>query len=247
MKYQIEIPEYLTIGDYQQVSQLDHLTDAERAVEIISIIAQLDRKVIDKWKPNEVAYIASSVLSLLEIDQATFYPIVEFDGVLYGYRPLSKMKLGEYIDLERLCKEPTLNLDEITAILYRPITKNKLTGVKYGVKQGFKIAQGKAENLFKYYDIEEYDSEQRVINADKMKQFPASFALGALSFFLVIATKSLSSTVNSLTGQETKKMKMMEERQMQTLISNIGDGLRQFILSQSLPSLQSQETRVSLI
>jgi len=243
MKYKVEIPEYLTIGDYQQITSLEHLSEVERMVEIISIITHLDREVVNKWEPNQLSEIVKSVFNLMEMDSTTFYPIIEFNDVLYGYRPLSKMKLGEYIDLERLCKEPVANLNEIAAILYRPITKNKLQGIEYGMKQGFKIAKGKVENLFKYYDVKEYDSEQRLVDAEEMNKFPVSFALGALSFFLVVGTKFLNDTSNSLTEMERMKM----TKRIQTLTSSIGGGLQQFILSQSLPSYQSLETRVSLI
>lgn len=244
MKYKVEIPEYLTIGDYQQITSLEHLTENEKMVEIISIITHLDREVIRKWETSQLAQIVESVFNLMKFEEASFYPIVEFNEVLYGYRPLSKMKLGEYIDLERLCKEPVLNLDEIAAIMYRPITKNKLQGIEYGFKQGFKIAKGKAENLFKYYEVAEYDSEERVSEATKMKDFPVAFALGALSFFLAIGTKSLNDTQTSLISEE---MKTKTNQQMETLILSIGDGLQQFITYQSLPSYQLPETRVSLI
>lgn len=240
MKYEINIPEYLTIADYQSISMLEHLTENEKAVEMTSIVTGIERSVINKWAPNDVSKIVSSVLSLMQIEEATFYPIVELDGKLYGYRPLSKMTLGEYIDLERLCKDTIGNLTEIMAILYRPITKNKLRGIKYGVKHGFKIANGKAENLFKYYDVEDYDSEERAANSELLESFPASFALGALSFFLAIGNQSLNSMNKSL----TEEMKKMMTEKNQTLIQSIGDGLLQFIRYQNLPSLTSQATRV---
>jgi len=243
MKYKIEIPEYLTIGDYQKITNLEHLSEVEKMVEIISAITQLDREVINKWETTQLAGIVESVFNLMEMDSATFYPIIEFNGVLYGYTPLSKMKLGEYIDLERLCKEPIANLDEIVSILYRPITKNRLKGIEYGMKQGFKIAKGKVENLFKYYDVREYDSEQRGVDAEEMKEFPVTFALGALSFFLLVGAKSINDTNNSLPEVEMMKMK----KSMKILISNIGDGLQQFTHYQKVPSLASLETRVSLI
>ena len=243
MKYQIDIPEYLTIGDYQQITNLEHLTENEKMVEMISIITHLDREVIRKWEPSQLSGLVESVFSLMNIDNATFYPLIEFNDVLYGYRPLSKMKLGEYIDLERLCKEPIANLDEIAAIMYRPITKNRLQGIVYGFKQGFKFVKGKAENLFKYYEVEEYDSETRASNAEQMKEFPVAFALGALSFFLAIGNQSLNDTLTSSTSKKTMTNK---NQQMETLILSIGDGLQQYIRYQSLPSYQSPETRVSL-
>jgi hypothetical protein len=244
MKYKIEIPEYLTIGDYQAITNLEHLSEMEKMVEMIATITHLDRDVINKWEPNQLSGIVESVFNLMEMDSSTFYPIIEWNDVLYGYRPLSKMKLGEYIDLERLCKDPVANLDQITAILYRPITKNKLKGIEFGLKQGFKIAKGKTENLFKYYDIKDYDSEQRIVDADTLKDFPVGFALGALGFFLVVGTKSLNNTNNSLVSEE---MTTMMNKQMEILINSIGDGLQQYIRYQRVPSLQSLETRVSLI
>lgn len=243
MKFKIEVPEYLTIGDYQKIIQLDHLSDLEKTVEIVHIITQIDRDVLGKWTPKELNAIAESVLSLMDFDAATFYPIIEFNNVLYGYRPVSKMTLAEYVDLERLAKEPNTNLDEIIALLYRPIVKDSTHSFSFQMKNGYKIAKGTAENLFKYYDIEEYDSSKRKVNADKMKEFPVSLALGGLTFFLAIATKSLNSTNSYLRRAE----KMMMNQEMDNLMDSIGDGLGQYIHSLKPVSLTSQETRVSLI
>jgi hypothetical protein len=238
MKYQINIPDYLNIADYQRLSTLDHLSDLEKTIEIVHTVTSIPRDVLNKWKPSQLTIIGDNVLKLMDFDNATFYPIVEFDNVLYGYRPVSKMTLGEYIDLERLCKEPNTNLQEIMAILYRPITKNKTKSLKFKFINNLKIAQGTAENLFKYYEVEDYDSADREVNAEKMSSFPVSFALGALSFFLAIATKSLNSTNKFL--KPTEKMMMTEE--MDRLMDNIGDGLGLFTHYQNHPSLTSQET-----
>jgi len=242
MKYTVTVPEFLTIGDYQKLAHLDHLTDLEKTMEIVYTITNISKDQLGKWKPNELAAIAESVINLMDFDSATFYPIIEFDGVLYGYRPVSKMTLAEYVDLERLTKEPNTNLADIMAILYRPITKNKTNSLEFQIKNGVKIAKGTAENLFKYYEIEEYSSEDRGVNAEKMKSFPVAFALGGMSFFLGIASKSLNSTNSYLRRAE----KMMMETEMDKLIVNIGDGLGQYIHSLKPISLTSQEIRVSL-
>lgn len=243
MKYKVSIPEYLTIGDYQKIIQLDHLSDLEKTIEIVHIITQIDKDILGKWKPKELNVIGESVLSLMDLDTATFYPIIEFNNVLYGYRPVSKMTLAEYVDLERLSKEPNTNLDEIIALLYRPIIKDSTHSFKFQMKNGYKIAKGTAENLFKYYDIEDYDNNKRKVNADTMKNFPVTVALGALSFFLAIGTKSLNNTNSYLRRAE----KMMMNQEMDQLMMNIGDGLGQYIHSLKPISLTLQETRVSLI
>lgn len=242
MKYEIEIPEYLSIGEYQKLSSLDHLTDLEKTMEIVHTITTIDKDILSKWTPNQLSNIGESVLNLMEFDSATFYPIIEFNNVLYGYRPISKMTLGEYIDLERLSKEPNTNLHEIIAIIYRPIIKDKTQSLKFKLINGHKIAKGTAENLFKYYEIEEYNSNDRGVNAEKMLEFPVSFALGAMSFFLGVGTKLSSSTNKYL--RPTEKMTITKE--MNNLILSIGDGLAQYTHFQKPISYQSQETRVSL-
>jgi len=242
MKYEIEIPEYLSIGEYQKLSSLDHLTDLEKTMEIVHTITTIDKDILSKWTPNQLSNIGESVLNLMEFDSATFYPIIEFNNVLYGYRPISKMTLGEYIDLERLSKEPNTNLHEIIAIIYRPIIKDKTQSLKFKLINGHKIAKGTAENLFKYYEIEEYNSKDRGVNAEKMLEFPVSFALGAMSFFLGVGTKLSSSTNKYL--RPTEKMTITKE--MNNLILSIGDGLAQYTHFQKPISYQSQETRVSL-
>lgn len=242
MKYKIEIPEYLSIGEYQKLSSLDHLTDLEKTMEIVHTVTTIDKETLGKWTANQLTNIGESVLNLMNFDDATFYPIIEFNDVLYGYRPISKMTLGEYIDLERLCKEPNNNLHEIMAVLYRPIVKNKTQSLKYKLKNGHKIAKGTAENLFKYYEIEDYNSNDRGANAERMLGFPVSFALGAMSFFLGVGTKLSSSTNKYL--RPTEKMTIAEE--MDRLIVSTGDGLAQYIHSQNPISLTSQEIKVSL-
>ena len=125
------------------------------------------------------------------------------------------------------------------AILYRPVTKNRFGGIKWAFKNKHKIALGEAGNLFKYYEVEEYDSSKRKDNAEKLSVIPASMALGALSFFLVVGTTfSLGTNLSSLDSKEA--MKMMKEMNNQMASLNIGDGLRAFITSLQHPSFQSQ-------
>ena len=104
---------------------------------------------------------------------------------------------------------------------------------------------GDAENLFQYYELEEYNSNERKANASKLSIIPATMALGALSFFLVLASTSLLSTnLSSLPPTEQMKMEKKISKQIASL--NIGDGLLQFITSLQHPSFQSQEIVASL-
>lgn len=240
----MEIPEYLSIKDWKYFNSLDHLSDSEKMITLIAYLSNVELDEVRKWKAND---IKSSYVALLEAFQdmkPNFHPVFELDGVLYGYTPMSKMTMGEYVDLERLASKSHENLEEIMALLYRPITKHRFKGIKWAFKNSYKVALGEAENLFKYYDVEEYDSSKRSINAEMLGKIPVSLGLGALSFFLVVGSSLLlNSQTSSLTPQQ--KMKVMKATQKDLDSVNIGDGLLQFITLAQHPSFQSQDRKLS--
>lgn len=244
MKVQINIPEYLSISDWKYFTSLEHLDDSEKMITLISKMGGVDIEEVRKYTPIALQQVYSTLLSSFEDLQPHFNPIFELDGVLYGFKSITSMTTGEYIDLERLCKQPQENLEEIMAILYRPIVKNRFKGIKWAFKSTYKVALGEAENLFKYYEVEDYDNSKREENAQTLSNIPASIGLGALSFFLVLGTYySASSSLSSLPPQQqmTEIKKMNEELRL----LNIGDGLLRFIISLEHPSYQSEEKTAS--
>ena len=244
MKVQINIPEYLSISDWKYFTSLEHLDDSEKMITLISKMGGVDIEEVRKYTPIALQQVYSTLLSSFEDLQPQFHPIFELDNVLYGFKSITSMTTGEYIDLERLCKQPQENLEEIMAILYRPIVKNRFKGIKWAFKSTYKVALGEAENLFKYYEVEDYDNSKREENAQTLSNIPASIGLGALSFFLVLGTYySVSSSLSSLPPQQqmTEIKKMNEELRL----LNIGDGLLRFIISLEHPSYQSEEKTAS--
>ena len=245
MEIQLNIPDYLSVKQWKQFNSLEHLSQSEKMVEFIALLSDKSRDEIGSWTPNALTQVYTKVLKVMNDVEPSFFPVFELDGVLYGYSSMSKMTLGEYVDLERLAKNPVENLEEIMAILYRPITKHKFGGMKWAFKNKFKVSQGDAENLFKYYTLKEYNSDERLDNANKLSVLPASMCLGALSFFLVLGATSLINTnLSSLPSK--KQMEMMKEMNNRMTSIPIGDGLLQFITSQVHPSFQSQEIKASL-
>ena len=240
MKVQINIPEYLSISDWKYFNSLEHLDDSEKMITLISKMGGVDIEEVRKYTPIALQQVYSTLLSSFEDLQPQFHPIFELDNVLYGFKSITSMTTGEYIDLERLCKQPQENLEEIMAILYRPIVKNRFKGIKWAFKSTYKVALGEAENLFKYYEVEDYDNSKREENSQTLSNIPASIGLGALSFFLVLGTYySVSSSLSSLPPQQqmTEIKKMNQE--LDTL--NIGGGLLRFITSLEHPFYQSVE------
>ena len=240
MKVEINIPEYLSIKDWKYFNSLEHLDDSEKMITLISKMGGVDIEEVRKYTPIALQQVYSTLLSSFEDLQPQFHPIFELDNVLYGFKSITSMTTGEYIDLERLCKQPQENLEEIMAILYRPIVKNRFKGIKWAFKSTYKVALGEAENLFKYYEVEDYDNSKREENSQTLSNIPASIGLGALSFFLVLGTYySVSSSLSSLPPkQQMTEIKKMN-KELDTL--NIGGGLLRFITSLEHPFYQSVE------
>lgn len=240
MEIQLQIPDYLSIKQWKQFNSLEHLSESEKMVHMISILSDKPKTEVMEWKPSVLQTVYSKILDTFTDLNPQFFPVFELDGVLHGFNPISKMTLGEYVDLERLAVKPQENLEEIMAILYRPITKHKFDGIKWAFKNTFKVKIGEAENLFKYYEVEKYDSSERGNNANKLSVLPAVMGLGALSFFLVLANISLhGSSLYSLPRKQMKTEMRRLSKQMGSM--NIGDGLQRFITSLQHPYFQSQE------
>jgi hypothetical protein len=116
---------------------------------------------------------------------------------------------------------------------------------KWKLKSRVKLALGKTEDLFKYYKIKPYDSDDRPIDADLFEEFPVKYLLGALFFFTLIKTEYLKNTLHSLT-QNNEETNQMMDKEMETLLLSIGAGLAQFMALAKPISFQSQETNVLL-
>ena len=245
MKVNINIPEYLSIKDWKYFNSLDHLSDSEKMISLVSKMGGVDIDEVKQYTPVALQQVYATLLSSFEDLTPQFYPIFELDGVLYGFKSITSMTTGEYIDLERLAKSPVDNLEQILAILYRPITKNRFSGIKWAFKSTHKVALGEAENLFKYYEVEKYDNAKRGEQAKVLSDMPASLGLAALSFFLLVgASYSANMNLSSLpTKERTMKIKEMNE---QIALMNIGDGLARFITSLEHPSYLSVEKKAYL-
>ena len=245
MEIKLNIPDYLSVKQWKTFTSMEHLSDSEKMVKMISLLSDNEETEIKKWALTSLKEVYEKVLNTITDVQPQFYPVFELDGKLYGYSSMSKMTLGEYVDLERLASKPQENIEEIMAILYRPIKKHKFNGIKWAFKNAYKVGLGDAENLFKYYELEEYDSSERLSNAEKLSALPATMALGALSFFLVLANSSLIGS--SLSSQPPKQqMEVMKKLTSKIASMNIGDGLQQFITSLQHPSFQSPEIKAFL-
>ena len=184
MQVEITIPDYFKIKHYKALTHLKSLDELEQMVHTISVITNTDKGEVMKWSLPSVIDVYKLINEMINQQEQSFHPVIEWDGVLYGYRSMGKMNLGEYIDIDNLSKDIDKNLNHILAILYRPITSKKIDEGKFIYKSTIKAMKNDVENVFDYYEIEEYDPTKRKTEASKFEEFPIDIALGALGFFL---------------------------------------------------------------
>ncbi len=244
-KYNIEIPEYLSIDRFQKLQNLEHLSDLGKMIRTIHVFTDIPEEEIKTWAISDLGKVGKDFSERVDAT-AKFYPMWEHKGTNYGYVDISTMSMGEFIDLETLCKEPNKNLHEIMAVLYRPVVNHRFDKLKFKAKHNVQLMQNKVDNVFKWYTVKEYNNDERYVDAEVMKDLPAGFALGALNFFLSTANLHWINSLSSLKTVKTDKMQKILTRQTLEALTHIGDGLRHYIRSPKQTYSISQEKLVSL-
>lgn len=240
---QLEIPEYLTIRQYMDMVKESGIeSKIQKNLHIISSITGISKDELQYWDLESLKEVAELLTNLGE-PNGEFHSIIEWNGTLYGYSDIKQQNLGQYIDIENLCKDIDNNLHKIAACLYRPITDHKFNSTKFILKNSIKVLVEKdVVNVFDYYNIERYDSEIRKKREDEFLNFPVSIALGAISFFLVNASQYLNNIAFSQILTK-KKLKQMNQTLLESLTLNTGAGGGLSILSPKVEYLQLQETK----
>lgn len=241
--------EYFSIADFNAWNQLgDDATQLERCEHFMSYYKGI---TIDELRALPKGEVLNEYGKLSEVFANTaapqFYPLIMIDDVLHGYIDISKMSLGEYVDLEKMTKDTQQNLPLITALLYRPIKKHQLNSLKYKVVNGYNVGRKQLTNLWDYYELEPYNYSTAITNSERMNGLPVAFAMGALSFFLLQTSLMQASMQRySLAKGVRERVKVMKDipSQMKSMMNEatvtIGSGLQLFATSRQLPSLASQ-------
>lgn len=223
---EITIPQYLNLKHYKATNRLTSLDEIEQMVNVISAITNYEAPEVMKWSIPSVINVYNAIQTLFKDINPEFYPVIEWNGKLWGFSNMSKMKLNAYVDLDNLIKDPDKNINQILAILYRPVTKNNLTSATFLTKSTLKALKYDVENVFDYYELEEYDPSIRKQRASSFDEFPIEIATGAMAFFLDTATVLLSdSQLYSLKTQEEmmkNQMMKMSPRKSRLLNTTVG-------------------------
>ena len=107
---QVDIPEYLTIKQYQDLQKYKNIdTKFEKLVKVVSTFTDLTYEHIRNLPPGAITEIYEDINKLSDHED-TFYAICEFKGNVLGYQDIKASSLGSYIDLENLANNSVENV-----------------------------------------------------------------------------------------------------------------------------------------
>lgn len=238
----VQLPDYFSITHYKSLKSFEHLDEIEKVIHAIAATTEHSVEDINGWNINDLLSVYKGVGQLFDTITNEFYPVFEFKGVTYGFQPISKMSVAEFIDLDGRLKEPMKNLEELMAILYRPVINERFESFQWKALSYIKTLIGKSESIFKYYDVEEYDSQKRDWRVEVFKDLPISYALGALTFFLqfgLMLQKDLVFYTPNIPLEKKKETMEMLEKAIQS-VRIMGGYIRSEQLEKDLSLSQGQ-------
>jgi len=221
----IKVPDYLTLKHYKYMSINPDISGIEDKIMLVAFVCGVEEDDIRNLTPAQFGELFNQIMDMVDGLEKDFKPVINWNGVDYGYQPLHKMVFGEQVDLDNFLKEPDWNIYDVMSILYRPIKTNHIGSFKYNVKAAYKIATNEQISDFDYYEVEPYTVVKRKQQAEIMSEFPAEIAIGGLSFFTLVRSHFLNPTQTS--SLQTWKVLMKEMRKKMTLSQNITHGLSQ--------------------
>lgn len=227
-KIKVQIPDYFSVKHYKAMGSFEHLDEVEKVIHTIVATTEHTEDEVMRWSMHDMLQVFRGIEGILEEVRNEFYPVFEFKGITYGFQPISKMAVGEWMDLDRRLDNPLANLEEILAILYRPVVKENFKGLEWKIKDYIRHLKGEPTNLFKMYEVEEYDVEKREWRKEVFSDLPIEYALGALHFFIIFGLtlqRDLATYSPNLTEEEKVKMIVEFDKVIQELASmNTTDG-----------------------
>ncbi len=218
-RIKVALPEYFSVRHYKSMTEYEHLDELGKIVQTVVATTEHTEEEVLTWKVTDMVKVFKGIAGLFNDVGSAFYPVFEFKGVQYGFNNISKMTLGEYMDLDKRMEDPMENMEAILAILYRPITKHKFDDRVWKATSYIKQLVGAPENLFKLYDVEEYDTETREWRTEIFKDLPIEYALGCLSFFLHLNLNLQRDLVAYSPTMEPEMKKLMTSQINQALQS----------------------------
>lgn len=190
----------ISLKTYYKLQDLLANQDKDSEYNIVECLTGCPAETLLKLKYTDWLMVweeAQLQITSLVGNATSVNPIIEFKGVKYGLPNVDDMTLGEFADLDLIVqdKNSERRLEDIAAIVYRPVIEHK-------------------GDLLK---IEEYNTEGYKQRKELFQDLPVSAVKSANSFFLQYANRSLKSTVDSLL--QMPETEMIPKKDLETLKS----------------------------
>lgn len=139
----------ITVGQYQEMQLVESETELGKFIECISIALDCDPQDIRDMPYKDYVHLQSRMGFLSKQPLQDIQKILEIDGVKYGIEPdMNLISTGVFIDAEQFKQDSNLNLHNILALIYRPITK-WVSDDEYEIEPHMARGFDKRANLFK--------------------------------------------------------------------------------------------------
>jgi hypothetical protein len=205
----------ITIKQYQEFIKVleGKKSDKEKSLETVSIFCKIKKRELKDMAFGDIEKVAKILFKMTGEDPSKIEMKrnIKFKETEYGLiTNMSKMTVGEFVDLESYCENTSTNLHKIMSVLYR--------------KQIGKI------DAFKRYTIEDYDPNEE--KQKLMLELPMDHAMGVLNFFFHLGEKLFGDLVSyseKLKSNKTKEHQVSEGLQPKPDTQKSGVGMQSFM------------------
>lgn len=196
-KVTYKIKDYLSLGDWQLLTQMQNLDRVQGKVEWLAQISGCPVEILNSIHHSQFAQIfAAAQARLVQPDNKVFHQTITVKGEVFAFVDMETITTAEFADLDLIAIDPLRDqkLHELLAILYRPA---KLVG--------------------KRWSLEPYDHAACADRADDFKELPFEVAVGAANFFFEYGKASINAGLDSLMKEMPKGVEINLEPLIQSL------------------------------
>ena len=172
----------ITLGKY-----IDFKNAGENVFLQAQVVTGYTKEQLREKSMDDIAPLISNFIEECQgYNENKLQKYIKMGGKTMGFHPnLEAMSFGEYLDLNQLVSSDfTNNLPKIMSILYRPVVSEFMHN----------------------YEIEKYDSNVHIKNADLFRDVDMSYVNGAMVFFCLLREDLLSSSLKLLDKQMIQQM-----------------------------------------
>ena len=172
----------ITLGKY-----IDFKNAGENVFLQAQVVTGYTKEQLREKSMDDIAPLISQFIEECQgYNENKLQKYIKMGGKTMGFHPnLEAMSFGEYLDLNHLVSSDfTNNLPKIMSILYRPVVSEFMHN----------------------YEIEKYDSNVHIKNAELFREVDMSYVNGAMVFFCLLREDLLSSSLKLLDKQMIQQM-----------------------------------------